>query len=525
MLKAALILDGNSIKRWQKEALDYSCDLLDIVIILSCKNTVPKRKYFKNFIYYVVNYFTLKNKYTKNISLDLEDVNFLEFESIYDGDWQKIPSSALDKIRTLEIDIILKFGMNLLRIDEELNNLKIFSYHHGDPSLFRGRPAGFYELLQLNNSVGTIVQELSNKIDAGKIWAIGHSKVYHYSYKKTVINFFSNSKFLLRKSLLNLKHNTPVEILCDGTLYKLPNNLLVLKFLIMISIRKFKHLIYGCFFEKKWNIVTYEDRNIFESKQMEVKSGTSPKIDSRYSFYADPQFSSSASIIRVEALNSLNGVGEILEIDSTSLETKKRLLKGRHFAYPQSICVNDEEFLFPEVAAHSSPYLLRQPFDGSRKLFLKGIEKYRIIDGTLFKKDDTFYLFCGLNLNASDCLYLFYANSIEQEFNWHPLNPIIINPIKARMGGRIVSLNDKYYRFGQNNAYEYGNGLTVCEITKLTTTEYEEKEIGTLRFLDANGPHTVDISKNQSVFDFYTVSFSFLALYRRIIPKIFSKYS
>jgi hypothetical protein len=79
MLKAALILDGNSIKRWQKEALDYSCDLLDIVIILSCKNTVPKRKYFKNFIYYVVNYFTLKNKYTKNISLDLEDVNFLEF--------------------------------------------------------------------------------------------------------------------------------------------------------------------------------------------------------------------------------------------------------------------------------------------------------------------------------------------------------------------------------------------------------------------------------------------------------------
>jgi hypothetical protein len=321
-----------------------------------------------------------------------------------------------------------------------------------------------------------------------------------------------------------LKNNTPTEIVCEGAIYKLPNNLIALRFLIVISVRKFKHLIYGCFFEKKWNIVTFEGESVFESKQIEVKSGRNPKIDSRYSFYADPIFSSSESTIRVEALNALNGFGEILEIDSRSLQTKKVLLKGKHFAYPYSIIVNNEELLLPEVAAHSSPYLLRPPFDDSKKFFLRGLEKYRIIDGTLFKSDDALFLFCGLNFNASDCLYLFVANSIEEEFNWHPLNPIIINPTKARMGGRIVCKNGKYYRFGQNNAFEYGNGLTICEITKLTTTEYEEQEIGTLRFLDANGPHTIDISREQSVFDFYTVKFSFFALYRRLVPIILNKF-
>ena len=33
--------------------------------------------------------------------------------------------------------------MNLLRIDENLKLPPILSFHHGDPSKYRGRPAGF----------------------------------------------------------------------------------------------------------------------------------------------------------------------------------------------------------------------------------------------------------------------------------------------------------------------------------------------------------------------------------------------
>ena len=40
--------------------------------------------------------------------------------------------------------------MNLFKINKKLINLPILSFHHGDPSKYRGRPAGFYEILNRN---------------------------------------------------------------------------------------------------------------------------------------------------------------------------------------------------------------------------------------------------------------------------------------------------------------------------------------------------------------------------------------
>lgn len=230
MLNAALIIDGNSVARWQKDALDYANDLLNIRIILSCKNTNTKRNYCKNFLYYVINYFTLKNHLTSRVYFSSENIKVIEFDSIHDGMWQKIPSFISDELGNLGIDVVIKFGMSLLRIDGKLSDLKIFSYHHGDPNYYKGRPAGFYELLHKHSSVGTIVQEISNKLDSGKVWAICHSKIYHHSYNKSALNFYSNSKFLLRKSLINLENNSPINTSSNGTNYKLPGNLLVIKY-------------------------------------------------------------------------------------------------------------------------------------------------------------------------------------------------------------------------------------------------------------------------------------------------------
>ncbi|MEN1280068.1 hypothetical protein AAIH11_35115, partial [Pseudomonas aeruginosa] len=69
-----------------------------------------------------------------------------------------------------------------------------------DPEYYRGRPAGFYEIYENADSVGIIVQKLSNKLDAGEVLVRGYSKVHHHSYKKTSRNFYLNSVVLLRKA-------------------------------------------------------------------------------------------------------------------------------------------------------------------------------------------------------------------------------------------------------------------------------------------------------------------------------------
>ena len=62
--------------------------------------------------------------------------------------------------------------MNLIKIPKEYETLPIISFHHGDPSKFRGRPAGFYELFYNELKVGTVVQILNNQIDKGEILSI-----------------------------------------------------------------------------------------------------------------------------------------------------------------------------------------------------------------------------------------------------------------------------------------------------------------------------------------------------------------
>ncbi|BAQ80363.1 glucosamine inositolphosphorylceramide transferase family protein [Pseudomonas sp. St29] len=518
MLKAAIIIDGDSITKWQKDALDAASDLIDVRLILSCTNTNIKRKYTKNLLYYILNYFTLKNHLTNRVKLSHNGIKHVEFKSSYDGSWQKIPDSITDELANSQADIIIKFGMSLLRIEGFLNNYKILSFHHGDPSQYRGRPAGFYEILQNNSSVGTIVQEISNKLDAGRIWAICHSKIHHHSYKNTAINFYTNSKFLLRKALINLSKNSPIDILPNGKNYKLPSNFLVVKFISIIFFRKLKRFFYGAFYEKKWNIATYDKYKILDNSSLLLKEAKQASIIAGYNFYADPFFSADGETIRLEALSSKNGLGQILEVDTETLSQKNILLKGHHFSYPFSFSLGDEEYLMPEVASHSAPYILKKPFNIEKKINLRGLESYRVVDATLIKLNDTIYLFCGMNSNAANCLYLFHSEGIDKDFLPHPLNPVIIDPSRARMGGRIISHNGRLYRFGQNNSYGYGNGVSVCEITKISPTEYEEKLSSSLNFKDASGPHTVDIFENKSVFDFYVDTFSLFAWYRRVIP-------
>ena len=48
----------------------------------------------------------------------------------------------------------------------------ILSFHHGDPEKYRGRPAGFYEVLNKEERLGFIVQKLRFALSGRKILII-----------------------------------------------------------------------------------------------------------------------------------------------------------------------------------------------------------------------------------------------------------------------------------------------------------------------------------------------------------------
>jgi folate-dependent phosphoribosylglycinamide formyltransferase PurN len=521
-LRAALLVDNLQVARWQLEALEAANDSIDIVLLLNCENTRNKKNYVKNLFYYALNVFTLKNSLTKRAPINREIAKVINFESIYEGAWQSFPKKIYESLEKENIDLVIKFGMSLLRLEENRKIPPILSFHHGNPSKYRGRPAGFYEIINREKSTGIIVQSLSNKLDAGEIYAYAESKIVNYSYKKTALNFYSNSVPLLNKAIVNLAKQTPTTMSVDGKNYRLPSNDKVVSFILLLCLNAIKKVIYGLFFEKRWNIATCKTNlSLNASEELLSQTFKEVPIQEKYNFYADPFYSEDGSKVRLEALDNRTGLGDILEIDSNNYANQRVLLSGEHFSYPCTFTHDGEEYLLPEVASHSAQYIIATNKIGE-KYYLKGLEGKRIVDATLHQEGGKAYLFFGENTTAHTVLNLWIADSPFSEFKPHPMNPVVISPSVARMGGKIINHKGKTLRFGQNNSGEYGESISVMQITALSDKEYREVEVGKITIDKFNGPHSIGFNFDMSeiLIDYYSNKFSLFAGVRRIKARL-----
>ena len=518
----ALVVDNRRIGRWQEDALLEIQDLADVALILNCTNTANKRHPIRHGAYYALNLVSIRNPATREHGIDFGACPVIDFESRYEGNWQWIPDAIVTRLRDSGCRVVIKFGMSLLKMDN-LQGLDVLSFHHGDPRYYRGRPAGFYELLDDAKSIGLMVQKLSNVLDGGQVLALGHAKAYKYSYRQTVEGLYRSSPALLRHAMLNLLAGRQANITPNGKNYRLPSNWLVARFCARLLARKLQRLMYGVFWEKRWNIAVVENLDPTRATALALSDARYPQLPAKYSFYADPFFSADGTCIRAEAMVGTTGRGEIVELDPETLQIRRILLTGPHFSYPYSVFDGGHEYILPEVANHEAPYLLRVTAESTQKIPLRGLEQLRLADSSLIKADERYYLFGGVAGSEASMLQLYVSDAIEGPYHAHRMNPVVMNPLCARMGGRLLLRNDKLYRFGQDNSDSYGNGIRIMEIVKLDTEFYEEQEIGELRFSDASGPHTVDDCNGRAVLDFYVDRFSVLAGYRRLAAMTYSK--
>ncbi|MDC0078755.1 hypothetical protein OAJ46_01225 [Candidatus Pelagibacter sp.] len=522
-LKVAIIVDKLKIKKWQLDSLDAIKDEIEIKSILNCTNTIHKKKFFQNFLYYILNFFNLRNYMTRNYPVPNYGINIVNFKSSYSKNWQTIPTDVIKDLKKQKIKLIIKFGMNLLNIDDELDKIDIFSFHHGDPSQYKGRPAGFYEIFHDKKKTGVIVQKLSNRLDSGDIYAFGEVKNINYSYRKTAINFYSLSPFLLLKSINNLKNGIKLNIGNSGKTFSLPSNYIVILFVKKIILNLVKKIFYGLFYEKKWKVAFMNNNILLEEENFILKSSIQEiPIKKKYNFYADPFFSTDGKKVRLEALNYKTGLGEILEVDVSNLKEQKVILSGKHYSYPYSCNYNDKELLLPEVASHSEPFLLSLKNPKNFTTYIKGFQNSKIVDATLFKKDDYWYLFFGFSNNSENLLNLYISKNLDETFNPHPNSPICLSPTMSRMAGKIINVNSSIYRFGQNNEGEYGRGIFIQKIKEISPLSYSEISCGSIFIEQYQGPHCLNFSPDKSriILDYYEDGFSLLAGYRRIIAKI-----
>ncbi|MDB5693180.1 MAG: hypothetical protein JWO81_2243 [Alphaproteobacteria bacterium] len=517
-MKIALITDNLHVQRWQAEALKRLSGV-ERVFVYDCRTPAPSKWRARHLLYYALNLFTIRNPLTRSVpvaaSLEIP-FDLFSFEAGLDRMWQTLPPILLDRIASDRPDVILKFGMNLLRIPDGLPT-PILSYHHGDPDHYRGRPAGFYELLHGQKTMGQIVQILTNALDAGQVVASAESKLHPHSYRSSLMEAYRTSAFILERAIRNAVASVTLPRPCQGRNYRLPGNVTVLRFAAQRAAAFAKRLAYGAFFEKRWQVSTAEiaDRASLVEAAILPPPGdwTDVRWPSAYSFVADPFYGPAGELV-VEALHARSRRGEIVRLPGGDV----LLDPSRHYSYPGFFEEDGIHYLVPEMAEVGPQRVYRM--DNGRVVDtgfdLRLPRSPRLVDPTLHRSGGHVWLFANdLNEGAAP-LRLWHAASLFGEFREHPDSPIRVSPLGARMAGSIFEADGVAYRPGQDFTGDYGDGLVFFRIEALMPETYRESQAAILRFKDRKGPHTMSFHGCEAAFDWYVDSFSPLAGFRRL---------
>lgn len=527
-LKVALILGPSTrVPLWQYEALRVALQGdLKISRVLHCLDAPRKSFSIRHTFYYGLSLATKRSSAMLRL-VDMapllgKSVTKTYFSSDWEGNWQTIPESIHREFS--DVDVVVKFGMNLLRNPESLPcKFGVIGFHHGDPEKYRGRPAGFYEMKDRDSVVGVIVQRLNNTLDGGSILARAYAPVDRTSYSATLNGAYKAGIPLLSKALAACGQTVGLPSSELGRNNTLPGNLGVLSLFLSMFGAKLSRMLYGGFVEKRWKVGRLGRPVDFTSEQaMSLTELEVLPIPPGFSFVADP-----AGIVEgrvfCEVMESWSQKGRIASYSDGRWRLLQVSVEGKHLSYPQIVEYENNHYLFPEMAQAGSPslFMLNQGGeDCGKAILMKGLEGERLIDGTLFLESGMWFLFAGRPGLAGSQLDLWVSENLFYGWQRHDCSPICLDPRGARMGGPIVRSDGRLYRLGQDGSEGYGRALVVFLIAEITRVGYQEEKVGRLQISGARGPHTFLTDEEDVWLDFYTEVWTPFAGLRRIVSKL-----
>jgi folate-dependent phosphoribosylglycinamide formyltransferase PurN len=192
-LDVALLVDTDSLQEWEHQAVSHLLHEsgLNVNISLVVVNSQEVSSSLGQKASTFVTEFSLWNCfvamrmlktavteppwYRKQVALDqtmdLADVNTIScIPDPADNFGNELPDNAVSELA--KVDVAIRFGFGILKGEAlDAPTYGVLSYHHGDISEYRGRPAGFYEFIKKEPTAGVTVQQLTEELDAGTVVA------------------------------------------------------------------------------------------------------------------------------------------------------------------------------------------------------------------------------------------------------------------------------------------------------------------------------------------------------------------
>ena len=148
-----------------------------------------------------------------------------------------------------------------------------------------------------------------------------------------------------------------------------------------------------------------------------------------------------------------------------------------HLSYPYVFSHQGEFYMIPETV-EGGGISLYKAHDFPSDWRLEGILVAGAwADPSIFQFDGRWWMFACSNPKESNNLHLFHSESLLGPWQEHTLSPLISEDNHtARPAGRVTIFDNKVIRFSQDCEPHYGTRVRAFEITKLSLSEYKEKE-------------------------------------------------
>jgi len=168
---------------------------------------------------------------------------------------------------------------------------------------------------------------------------------------------------------------------------------------------------------------------------------------------------------------------KVLDDQFNLIRQKKVLETGSHLSYPYIYRENGITYIIPESHQQGKVFIYEYNFLTDELVNGKVLVELPLLDATIIKKNDTYWLFAnyGDGVDDNNKLFIYYADALCGQYKPHAMNPVRNNLDGSRPAGTFIEVDGVLYRPSQNCGKYYGKSITITEIVKLTPNEFEER--------------------------------------------------
>ncbi len=411
---------------------------------------------------------------------------------------QYFSKSEIQNIESYNLDVILRFGFNIIRGDV-LQSAKygIWSFHHGDYQKYRGGPPGFWEILNGDQFSGIILQQLTDKLDDGIVLYEGKITTIQYSYTANRNQLFWHGTgwpAAICRNLLDGKTDS-LFIKTDPSsapIKKAPANSQFTNYILISILGKINRIVSRLRQpepkQETWAI------GVIKNSDFELLNYNKP-ISAKWlplpngMFQADPFIieHNKSYYIFFEEFDYSTKLGHISFIQTSDFEKftahKTAIKMPFHLSYPFMLKADEKIYCIPEqyqsgeVAIYEA---LSFPDQWVKRAVL--LPNFAGVDTTVFRANGSWWMFtANFNNNDQGKLFLFMADDLFGPWKAHPDNPVVEKNRLTRPAGPVFKITDELIRPTQNCTKTYGGSIIFNKITELSTESYAEQYWGEIK--------------------------------------------